>query len=199
MKACAGKSVLIWGGASSVGLYAIQIAALYGLEVITTCSRKHFDTVKELGASYAFDYNDDNVVEEIKRAAPEIHYVFDTIGKETTSQLASQTIHTSGGTLCTVRPGKAFTENVTKQTKVTDVLVWTAFFTKHQYKGFVWPPNEFDNKISAEFFAQLPELLASGKIKANKTRVLKGLDSIPVGFQEHRDGRISGYKIVYEL
>lgn len=124
---------------ASVGLYAIQIAALYGMEVVTTCSRKHHDLVKSLGATYVFDYNDDNVVDEIKRAAPELHYVFDTIGKETTSQLASQAIHSSGGGLCTVRPGKAFTENCTKQTKVTDVLVWTAFFTKHQYKEFVWP------------------------------------------------------------
>lgn len=113
----------------------------YGLEVITTCSPKHFEAVTALGAKHAFDYNDDNVADEIKRAAPDLKYVFDTIGKETTSQVASQAIHPTGGTLCTVRPGKAFTENVTKQTKVTDVLVWTAFLKEHRYKEFSWPVN----------------------------------------------------------
>lgn len=128
-------------GLASVGLYAIQIAVHYGLEVITTSSPKHFDTVKALGAKHAFDYNDENVADEMKRVAPDLKYVFDTIGKETTSQVASQAIHPTGGTLCTVRPGKAFTENVTKQTKVTDVLVWTAFLKEHRYKEFSWPVN----------------------------------------------------------
>ena len=63
-------------------------------------------------------------------------YVFDTIGNTTSSALASQAVDEKGGVLCTVRPGKANTEGVTKQTKVTDVLVWTAFLKDHQYREF---------------------------------------------------------------
>jgi Zn-dependent alcohol dehydrogenase len=80
------------------------------------------------------------VVENIKDATnSSLKYVFDTIGNESSSVTASQAISEQGGGLCTVRPGKAFTENVTKQTKVTDVLVWTAFLGEHKYREFYWP------------------------------------------------------------
>ncbi|GMG47926.1 unnamed protein product [Aspergillus oryzae var. brunneus] len=126
--------------AASVGLYAIQIAKYYGLNVVTTCSPRHHDLVKSLGASHAFDYRDAKVVEIIKAATNfGLRYVFDTIGNDSSSVTASHAVSEQGGGLCTVRPGKAFTENVTKQTKVTDVLVWTAFLKEHKYGEFYWP------------------------------------------------------------
>lgn len=170
------------------------------MNVFTTCSSKHFDLVKSLGAKHAFDYKSDNIAEEIKAAVPGLRYVFDTIGNETTSVVASQALDTSGGTLCTVRPGKVFTEKCSPQTKTTDVLVWTAFLAEHKYKEFTWPPNEFDHAVSAEFFEALPKLITEGKIKPNATKVYTGgLDDVSKGFQEYRDGKISGYKIVYQL
>ncbi|KAI8246266.1 hypothetical protein K4K56_011178 [Colletotrichum sp. SAR 10_98] len=192
-------SVLIWGGSSSVGLYAIQIAALHGFKVITTCSPRHFDLVKSLGAKHAFDYHDDDVVESIKQAAPGLKYVFDTIGNKSSSGLASRAIDESGG-LCTVRPGKANTEDVTKQTKVTDVLVWTAFLKDHRYGSFHWPAHEADHKLGIEFFEKLPGWVEEGKIKPNKAKVIPGgLDGVSKGFQEYRDGNISATKLVYKL
>lgn len=109
------------------------------MNIVTTCSPKNFDLVKDLGANHMFDYNDSDVIAKIKAAAPGLRYVFDTIGQETTSEVASKAIDPSGGTLCTVRPGKVFTENCSKQTKVTDVLVWTAFLKDHKYKQHFWP------------------------------------------------------------
>ncbi|KAH0425407.1 hypothetical protein CcaCcLH18_10955 [Colletotrichum camelliae] len=195
-------SVLIWGGSSSVGLYAIQIAALHGFKVITTCSARHFELVKSLGAQHAFDYHDDNVVDSIKQAAPGpgLRYVFDTIGNKSSSGLASRAIDESGGGLCTVRPGKANTEDVTKQTKVTDVLVWTAFLKDHRYGSFHWPAHEADHKLGTEFFEKLPGWVEEGKIKPNKPKVIPGgLDGVATGFQEYRDGNISATKLVYKL
>jgi hypothetical protein len=83
------------------------------------------------------------VVKSIKDAAPNLRYVFDTIGKQTSSTTASQAIDENGGTLCTVRPDKSFTENVTKQTKVTPVLVWTAFNRVIQYKKASFPVSDY--------------------------------------------------------
>lgn len=71
--------------------------------------------------------------------APNLKYVFDTIGNDTSSVTASQAITSEGGRLCTVRPGKAHTSGVSQQTIVTDVLVWTAFLKEHRYGDFVWP------------------------------------------------------------
>ncbi|KAL4922075.1 hypothetical protein BDW62DRAFT_172922 [Aspergillus aurantiobrunneus] len=60
-----GKTVLVWGGASSVGSNAIQLAVAAGYEVYTTASAKNFAYVKELGAVGVFDYNSPTVVDDL--------------------------------------------------------------------------------------------------------------------------------------
>ncbi|KAI5465598.1 zinc-binding dehydrogenase family oxidoreductase [Mariannaea sp. PMI_226] len=199
-KSRSNTNILIWGGSSSVGLYAIQIAALYGFEIATTCSPRHFGLVEALGAAYAFDYRDPDVSQKIATVMPGIRYVFDTIGNDTSSVLGSRAIDDNGGTLCTVRPGKAFTENVAKHVKVTDVLVWTAFLKDHQYREFRWPANEADHELASSFCESLPTYIEEGKIKPNAVKILPGgLDAVETGFQEHREGKISALKLVYEV
>ena len=60
-----GETVLVWGGSTSVGSNAIQLAVAAGYEVITTTSPKNFDYVKNLGASQAFNYKNETVVAEL--------------------------------------------------------------------------------------------------------------------------------------
>ncbi|KAK6857046.1 zinc-binding oxidoreductase CipB [Apiospora arundinis] len=62
------ETLLIWGGSTSVGCNAIQLARAAGYEVVTTCSPRNFGLVKSLGAAAAFDYrNPDTAVSEIVR------------------------------------------------------------------------------------------------------------------------------------
>jgi NADPH:quinone reductase-like Zn-dependent oxidoreductase len=63
-----GKTLLVWGGSSSVGSNAIQLAAAAGFEVITTTSPKNFEFVKKLGASQCFDYSSPTVVMDVLAA-----------------------------------------------------------------------------------------------------------------------------------
>lgn len=63
-----GKTLLIWGGSTSVGSNAIQLAVAAGYEVFTTASPKNFAYVRGLGATEAFDYNSDSVVQDIIQA-----------------------------------------------------------------------------------------------------------------------------------
>ena len=63
-----GETVLVWGGSTSVGSNAIQLARAAGYEVITTASPRNFDYVKRLGAAEAFDYRSDSVVDDIVAA-----------------------------------------------------------------------------------------------------------------------------------
>lgn len=60
-----GKTVLIWGGSTSVGCNAIQLAVAAGCEVITTASPKNHNYLKSLGASKIFDYKSKTVVSDI--------------------------------------------------------------------------------------------------------------------------------------
>ena len=112
--------------------------------MITTASPHNHLHVRELGADEVFDYKLHNVVGHIKKAAPILEYVFDTIGSETSSVLASQTItqHSAEarrGKLCTVRPDRAHTEKCAEGVEVRDVLVWTAFLRNNKYGELEWP------------------------------------------------------------
>ncbi|KAL1623137.1 Zinc-binding oxidoreductase alcohol dehydrogenase [Diplodia seriata] len=191
--------VLVWGGSSSVGQYAIQLAKLSGIEVITTCSPKHFDFVKGLGASHVADYRSADVVDQIRRVAPDLMYVFDTIGSKESSRLGSQAVGGAGGTLCTVRPGLANAEETADGVTLTDVLVWTAFFKEHSYGKFYWPASEADHALAAELFEKLPAWLEAKSVVPNKAHVLEGLESLPHGFEMHRKREISGFKVVYHI
>ena len=60
--------VIVWGGSTSVGCNAIQLATAAGYDVVTTCSPKNFDYAKSLGAVLAFDYASPTVVADITAA-----------------------------------------------------------------------------------------------------------------------------------
>ncbi|KAE8134639.1 zinc-binding dehydrogenase family oxidoreductase [Aspergillus pseudotamarii] len=173
-----GTSVLVWG--ASVGLYSIQIASLYGFDGITT----HSPYNAELVRSYA---------------APNIYHVFDTVGNQGSSPTASQVFRDPQGCICTVRPGKANTEGASENAHVTDVLVWTASLKEHRYGKLYWPASEKDHELASELFVKLGPWLDEGTIKPNVTKVLSGLDAISGGFQKYRDGKISAYKLVYQI
>ncbi|QSZ33252.1 hypothetical protein DSL72_002840 [Monilinia vaccinii-corymbosi] len=63
-----GKTVLIWGGSTSVGVNAIQLAVAAGYEVFATASPKNFDLCKKLGASQVFDYNKPSSIPDLINA-----------------------------------------------------------------------------------------------------------------------------------
>ncbi|KAH0147945.1 hypothetical protein KCU67_g11655, partial [Aureobasidium melanogenum] len=77
-----GRTVLIWGGSSSVGSNAIQLCCAAGYEVITTASAKNFDYVKKLGASKVLDYNSTDIQQNLINTlyGKEIAGVLDCIG-----------------------------------------------------------------------------------------------------------------------
>jgi NADPH:quinone reductase-like Zn-dependent oxidoreductase len=63
-----GKTLLVWGGSTSVGSNAIQLAVAAGYDVVTTASPRNFAYVKRLGAREAFDYRSKTVIADIVSA-----------------------------------------------------------------------------------------------------------------------------------
>ncbi|QIW99545.1 hypothetical protein AMS68_005063 [Peltaster fructicola] len=57
--------VLVWGGSSSVGCCAIQLACAAGYNVYTTASRRNHDLCSSLGASRVFDHTQPSIEAEI--------------------------------------------------------------------------------------------------------------------------------------
>jgi NADPH:quinone reductase-like Zn-dependent oxidoreductase len=77
-----GQTLLIWGGASSVGSSAIQLAVAAGYEVVTTASPKNFEYVKKLGASRVFDYSSATIIADLLAALKDktVPGAFDAVG-----------------------------------------------------------------------------------------------------------------------
>lgn len=74
--------ILIWGGSSSVGQFAIQILKYYGYNnILTTSSKRNHAKLQSLGAKHAFDYNDPDVVSQISKTGP-IPFIYDCIGSQ---------------------------------------------------------------------------------------------------------------------
>jgi NADPH:quinone reductase-like Zn-dependent oxidoreductase len=62
-----GQTLLVWGGSTSAGSNAIQLAVAAGYDVITTASPGNFAFVKSLGVEQVFDYSPD-VISDLVRA-----------------------------------------------------------------------------------------------------------------------------------
>lgn len=109
-------TVLIWGGSSSVGSTAIQLAVAAGYKVITTASPHNFAYVKSLGASEAIDHSADDAEAQIIRAFSKdtVAGVFDCIGEENTTKTCAAILsHFGGGVVPTVLwPPTGLPENV---------------------------------------------------------------------------------------
>ncbi|KAF5253158.1 hypothetical protein FANTH_1989 [Fusarium anthophilum] len=61
-------AILVWSGASAVGVSAVQIAHTLGWTVYATASPKHHEWLKTLGATDAWDYCDPQVAQKIAAA-----------------------------------------------------------------------------------------------------------------------------------
>ncbi|KAL5083492.1 hypothetical protein Trisim1_001422 [Trichoderma cf. simile WF8] len=194
--------LLVWGGGTTVGYFAIQIAKLHGIITATTCSPRNFQRAKDAGATHVFDYNDKDVVSNIQATLPNITHIFDTVGSATSSITAAEVIGSSSGALCTVRPGKSNTIGVKQNVKVTDVFVFKAFPWAHSYRGLVqWPLHKEDHELSMELYRQLPSLVRNGFLTTPVVTLLGALnpDVVMLAIDRHRNNQISGQKLYFKV
>jgi NADPH:quinone reductase-like Zn-dependent oxidoreductase len=96
------KTVFIWGGSSSCGSCAIQLAVAAGWRVATTASKANFEYVKSLGASEVFDHRDSDVVEQIVKTLKPGDLVTDMIGSTETQTASAAVLSAIGGGLLPV-------------------------------------------------------------------------------------------------
>jgi NADPH:quinone reductase-like Zn-dependent oxidoreductase len=74
-----GQRVLVHGGAGGVGVYAVQIAALMGAQVIATDTGSHAEFVRRLGADRFIDFS----TEAFDQPGMNLDIVIDTVGGAT--------------------------------------------------------------------------------------------------------------------
>lgn len=187
-----GKILLVWGGSTSVGSCAIQLAKASGLEVAATASKKNTEYVKSLGATHVFDYTSPNVVEEVVTAIK-------GTGKESAGLFSAN-----------LDP-----ETITKCAKIADQLGGNKFVSSVVPPGMPLPEGlPSDVKIGTIFGSTLAHndvapavwskwvggALANGTLQCKPDPEVfgKGLESIQAACAKLQGG-VSAKKIVVDL
>ncbi|QGN46288.1 NAD(P)H-quinone oxidoreductase [Micromonospora sp. WMMD558] len=62
-----GETLLVHGGGSGIGTFAIQLGAALGATVVATARAAKHDALRELGAAHTIDYREQDFVEEVRR------------------------------------------------------------------------------------------------------------------------------------
>ncbi|KAI1815030.1 zinc-binding dehydrogenase [Poronia punctata] len=198
--------VLINGGTSSVGLYAVQLAKLAGLFVIATGSRQNHDLLTSVGADATVDYKDPDWPGKVRALSHDnLRHAFDCVSEpDTVKSVAKALSPTKGGHILVILPRTQ--DDVPaglSKVKVESTVVHTVFGhpidasgTGFQNWGGRTPE---DQKLWEKYLSLLPEYTESGKIKPNSYKELGGLDAIPEGFELHKQNKVRAQKIVYKV
>ncbi|MEU4476507.1 NAD(P)H-quinone oxidoreductase [Micromonospora sp. NPDC023966] len=62
-----GETLLVHGGGSGIGTFAIQLGVALGATVVVTARAEKHERLRELGAAHAIDYREQDFVEEVRR------------------------------------------------------------------------------------------------------------------------------------
>ncbi|VDB82637.1 unnamed protein product [Peniophora sp. CBMAI 1063] len=202
------EPILIWGGATSVGQYAIQILKQAGYtNVITAASPRHSILLKSYGARIIIDYRAPlaDVHAALLDAANGQKYmkVLDCVGHDKKTIALYRDVVAAGGTVALLLPVQISDEKgevVSAQSVDSDfgdfpegvksVGVRTHFYQTDE---------ELYEKLQPEV---MPRLFGSGVIKPNAFRVVEGeslQERVDESLRHLREGLVSGEKLVFAV
>lgn len=188
--------ILIWSGTSAVGQYAIQLAKLSGLHVVTTASPKNFDLVRSLGADQVFDYGVSKTPREITRATDgRLSIAMDCISQGGTPNQVSVSLSPDGGTIATLLPYTSRKKGVR-----TEFVLAYSIFGKAIEFPFSFPANPEHRRNAATYAKMISALLFKNAIKPVPVKLLPhGLGSVSDGFEYASAGKVHAEKLTYKI
>ncbi|KAJ3293563.1 hypothetical protein HDU79_000189 [Rhizoclosmatium sp. JEL0117] len=174
-----GNTVLIWGGSTSVGHLAIQLAALAGVKVIVTASPQYHDLLKSIGATHTIDYKAPDVVDQIHALTDgKLTHAFTTAGPGTQATFDSLST-TEESHLVIINPA--------------DIQGAESFPNRYIMIG---SGSSQDYGLSAALWGFVSQALKDGKIIPQATRVIGGLDKIVAAQEDQIAGKVSSVKLI---
>ncbi|TFK83844.1 GroES-like protein, partial [Polyporus arcularius HHB13444] len=183
-----GNSILILGGATQVGLFAIQFAKLSGYSpIIATASTHNASLVKLYGATHVVDrkLSEERTIAEVHAiAGGPVDLVYDAVSEDSTLHLAGAAVR-EGGQVVVVLPGQEELFKKLFDPKHVEWVIARGFQSSERNKGAL-----------AGLWKQLPELLKEGVLKPTKFELLGGLEGVAGGLERLRRNEVSGVKLV---
>ena len=205
-----GKTVLIWGGSTSVGCNAIQLAAAAGYEVFTTASPKNFKLLEGLGATKVWDYRSptvaNNIVQALRGKSVAGSVSIGTGSAQKCIQIMSAASGQKHVSMVSFPVSQEAPQNFVILRTVVP-FIWAVLQYKIQgmlggvKSSFVSITPIFSNGISKYIFTDfLPKALQAGTFKAapEPQVVGTGLEAVQTAFDLQKQG-VSAKKLVVTL
>jgi NADPH:quinone reductase-like Zn-dependent oxidoreductase len=206
-----GQTVVVWGGSTSVGSNAIQLAVAAGYDVLATASPHNHELLIQLGASRVFDYASPTVVSDIVAAlrGSEVAGVL-AVGTGSAGPSVAIARATGAKRVAMASPAVSFAAihgvNLTFVSTMIRLAGSTAVLQArclaHGIRArFVWGSSLMTNEVGSMLWADfLPAALAEGRYRpAPAAEVVgTGLDQIQPALNALRQG-VSARKLVVSL
>ncbi|GAB1742457.1 hypothetical protein NU219Hw_g8003t1 [Hortaea werneckii] len=155
------KIILIYSGATSASLFAIQLAKLAGFHVITTCSPRSRELVLGYGADTVFDYRDPDALTKIIREYPDLRLAFDGFSDGKSTEFCCNAVVKSSGKVVSLDP---MAKSKSLGVELVPMLMYTVFgrpFALLQPVGPKYAASLADRAGLARFYAALPGLITN--------------------------------------
>ncbi|KAL3482899.1 chaperonin 10-like protein [Aspergillus germanicus] len=184
--------LLIWGGATSTGYMAIQLAKIYGLSVIAVASPANYEYLRQAGADVVLDRNGPDEalrrIQEITRG--KLWLAFDPVGS-TTARLCARALCEESGQPMSVLVALAGTpEDVTEGPIFNTISLPTV-----KVKLFHNEP-----VFGSRLLQELTAYLADGRLKPPRISFLSGgFEAVNLGLLRLRNKEISEQKLVIRV
>ncbi|KAK8117871.1 NAD(P)-binding protein [Apiospora kogelbergensis] len=211
----ANDPILVWGAASSVGQFALQVLRWYGYrQILATASPSHHEYLRGLGASECFDYRDAGIAQKVLAAASRLHqsgansdgaaeaipFIIDCIGSRDGSlgPIIRGKIAQTGSVVAVMLPVPEYSMDVAEVLGSLGTAASSGITVKGVRTFFVYNNNPFfKEKLPSEI---MPALLAQGIVTPQRYRLVEGknmLEREENALQQMREGGVSGVKLVW--
>ena len=163
-------------------------------------------------------YKDSGSIDKIKEVTNNsLRYGLDAISEQETQKFSVQTFGVTGGKLVNIldaqKEAQELRPDVTIQSEhvsgirfviftrtLLGTLIYTSLGRTFTLGTSLFPASPEDRDHMAQFLQKVPELVESGQISPNPTKLLQGgLEGINAGLQYMMEGKNSGEKIVYRV
>lgn len=197
---------LVYGGATSVGKYAIQLGKLSGCRVITTASPRNHEYLKNLGADEVLDYHEDTWPEKVYQLTNgKLQHALDCISEHGSTTKIAKSMSREGGNICVLLPLSQDIKDqiVAANPKVMaqSTIIYTVFERGFSHPSFdnCGPDTPDDKAMWEKYLRLLPQLLSRGSIKPNRVKKMGTLNDVLNGFKLSQEGQVHAEKLVYKI
>ncbi|BGO98646.1 zinc-binding oxidoreductase [Rhodotorula toruloides] len=184
-------ALLVWGGATTVGVYAIQLAKKAGYHVVAIAGSSQ-DVPKSYGADEVLDYRNkstSSLAFEIRQSygGKGVKYIYDAVSEGTLEVVAEALKDVEGA-------------------KYTYVLTYTEEQLKtlpsnvHPERTLCATAYGEDSDFAEKWFDWVGKAIEAGGFRAQKVTVVPGgLEGVKEGLRRLQQGEVRGEKLVYRI